>query len=292
MSIGYRASLWARGRCTLKDPCEGGDLSGETDQGATESGSVLCQTGEAGSTLHFLLKDGQACSDGAGLTLGAWSCAATTDTATQSCSGNPVGHECIWSVQLPAVCDAPPPPPGPGGLEGFCTYTMGTLLRRRRLDAADAVSMLRIERRRLDAADLGGWGAPPKGNNPAAYLIASWDDFFGVGGSFSIGGGGGIKVFASAADVQDYLPQGGTPATLPTDRRRCAAKDPPTSLRCQKPKPGNPLSNLFLAMVLDDVKTAETHAWPNDWPDTGPTLADASCRDYFGSGRKRAGSSW
>jgi hypothetical protein len=75
-----------------------------------------------------------------------------------------------------------------------------------------------LRRRRLDAADLGGWGATPKGNNPASYLLASWDDFFGVGGSFSIGGGGGDALtFASAAIVQDYLPQGGTPALLPTD---------------------------------------------------------------------------
>lgn len=59
----------------------------------------------------------------------------------------------------------------------------------------------------------GGWGAPPRGNNPGTYLAANFDDAFPDG--LVIGTETGHHVlFTSASAILDFLPQGGTAAPL------------------------------------------------------------------------------
>lgn len=58
----------------------------------------------------------------------------------------------------------------------------------------------------------GGWGAKPHGSNPGALLWANWDDVFPDG--FTVGAGTHTITFLTAADVTNFLPQGGTPRAL------------------------------------------------------------------------------
>lgn len=58
----------------------------------------------------------------------------------------------------------------------------------------------------------GGWGAPPKGNNPGAFLTANFTKAY-PGGSVAVGGTYKLT-FKSALAVTNFLPQGGTPAAL------------------------------------------------------------------------------
>lgn len=57
----------------------------------------------------------------------------------------------------------------------------------------------------------GGWGAPPRGNNPGMYLHSNFDAAFPsglrVGCDYSMS-------FTSAQAITDYLPSGGTPTSL------------------------------------------------------------------------------
>jgi len=57
----------------------------------------------------------------------------------------------------------------------------------------------------------GGWGAPPRGNNPGVYLHANFDAAFP--GGLVVGCDHTISL-TSAQAVTDYLPTGGTPAAL------------------------------------------------------------------------------
>ena len=60
----------------------------------------------------------------------------------------------------------------------------------------------------------GGYGAPPRGNNPASFLAAN----FPPGGVY-VGGttkGSNLLTFTSAAAIQAFLPSGGTPGVLTT----------------------------------------------------------------------------
>jgi len=59
----------------------------------------------------------------------------------------------------------------------------------------------------------GGWGAPPHGNNPGAFLAANFANVYGTNGSVTIGGGYKLT-FNSALAIQNFLPQGGTPGKL------------------------------------------------------------------------------
>ncbi|MCW3052239.1 MAG: Ig family protein, partial [Chthonomonadales bacterium] len=58
----------------------------------------------------------------------------------------------------------------------------------------------------------GGWGTAPHGNNPGALLVNNFVKVFGTAG-VTIGGNYTYK-FTSAVAVQNFLPQGGTPATF------------------------------------------------------------------------------
>lgn len=64
----------------------------------------------------------------------------------------------------------------------------------------------------------GGWGAPPHGNNPAAFLAANFP-----GGGVTIGGAFSLH-FSTAQGVQNFLPQGGPPSFL-----NASALNPTTS---------------------------------------------------------------
>lgn len=56
----------------------------------------------------------------------------------------------------------------------------------------------------------GGYGAPPHGHNPASILA----DNFGLIGPVNIGCAAHTLRFTTAAAIQNFLPQGGTPGTL------------------------------------------------------------------------------
>jgi hypothetical protein len=61
----------------------------------------------------------------------------------------------------------------------------------------------------------GGWGAPPNGNNPGAFLAENFGAAFPDG--VTIGGGdcgGPTAVFTSAEAIRNFLPAGGTPSAL------------------------------------------------------------------------------
>jgi hypothetical protein len=59
----------------------------------------------------------------------------------------------------------------------------------------------------------GGWGASPNGNNPGTLLKNNFGKVYS-GGPVSIGGGTRKLNFTSAAAIEAFLPQGGTPGTL------------------------------------------------------------------------------
>jgi len=60
---------------------------------------------------------------------------------------------------------------------------------------------------------MGGWGAPPNGNNPAAYMYAKFVYAFPQGAV--IGCNNKLKL-TSANAVHNFLPSSGTPAVLPS----------------------------------------------------------------------------
>ncbi|MBO8167082.1 MAG: hypothetical protein H0Z25_07695 [Kosmotoga sp.] len=62
----------------------------------------------------------------------------------------------------------------------------------------------------------GGWGAPPHGNNPGAYLHANFSAAFPGGLTIGVEGVGRYVRFTDAQAITDYLPAGGTPATIST----------------------------------------------------------------------------
>ena len=69
----------------------------------------------------------------------------------------------------------------------------------------------------------GGWGAPPHGNNPGALLKADFSKVYPFG--VTIGCPVGLHLtFTSAAAIQAFLPQGGTPGAL-----AASATNPTTS---------------------------------------------------------------
>jgi hypothetical protein len=58
----------------------------------------------------------------------------------------------------------------------------------------------------------GGWGSPPNGNNPGAYLHAHFESAFPDG--LTVGCNNQL-VLETAQDITEFLPSGGTPAALP-----------------------------------------------------------------------------
>lgn len=60
---------------------------------------------------------------------------------------------------------------------------------------------------------MGGWGSPPNGNNPGMYLHNNFTTWFPNG--ITLGCAGGHTLYlATAQDVTNFLPQGGTPKPL------------------------------------------------------------------------------
>lgn len=68
----------------------------------------------------------------------------------------------------------------------------------------------------------GGWGAPPHGNNPAAFLASQFSTAFPSG--VTVGGLPFSLHFTSSQAIQSFLPQGGPPAAL-----NATATDPTTT---------------------------------------------------------------
>jgi hypothetical protein len=98
--------------------------------------------------------------------------------------GFPSGQTSQVVIAVPTNC-APPPPSG-------CTVTQG------------------------------GWGAPPHGDNPGAFLDAHFASGFPSGAT--IGGSPFKLLFTSAQAVRNFLPQGGPPSFL-----SASATNPTTS---------------------------------------------------------------
>jgi hypothetical protein len=62
----------------------------------------------------------------------------------------------------------------------------------------------------------GGWGAPPKGNNPARYLSRKFSQAFPAPDYLTIGCSTGNKLrLTSASAIEIFLPSGSTPRALP-----------------------------------------------------------------------------
>lgn len=61
----------------------------------------------------------------------------------------------------------------------------------------------------------GGWGSPPNGGNPGAYLHANFDA--AIGGNVVVGCATNSMTFTSAQAITDFLPNGGPPAALTQD---------------------------------------------------------------------------
>lgn len=60
---------------------------------------------------------------------------------------------------------------------------------------------------------MGGWGSPPNGNNPGMYLHNNFTTWFPNGITLGCAGGYTLHL-ATAQDVTNFLPQGGTPRQL------------------------------------------------------------------------------
>jgi hypothetical protein len=58
----------------------------------------------------------------------------------------------------------------------------------------------------------GGWGAPPHGNNPGAFLVANFGTAFPLG--VTIGGSPFSLLFTTTLAIENFLPQGGPPSFL------------------------------------------------------------------------------
>jgi hypothetical protein len=108
----------------------------------------------------------------------------------------------------------------------------------------------------------GGWGAPPNGNNPGAYLHANFDDAFPnglvVGCDFTI-------TLTSAQAVTDFLPQGGKPSSLTMDYI-----DPVNSAKSAN-NPKNVLAGHVVALTL----SVTFDAWDEDFGESSTGLDDA-----------------
>ncbi len=63
----------------------------------------------------------------------------------------------------------------------------------------------------------GGWGAAPHGNNPGTVLANNFATVYPSGVEIGVGGAGFSLKFTSAAAIQNFLPQGGTPSKLTSD---------------------------------------------------------------------------
>jgi len=64
----------------------------------------------------------------------------------------------------------------------------------------------------------GGWGAPPRGNNPGMLLKNNFGSLYPNGVEIGIPGAAGFSaIFTSASAIEIFLPNGGTPGALTSD---------------------------------------------------------------------------
>ncbi|MFZ6010460.1 MAG: hypothetical protein ACOYXT_08930 [Bacteroidota bacterium] len=109
----------------------------------------------------------------------------------------------------------------------------------------------------------GGWGAPPNGNNPGAYLHANFLSAFPnglvVGCNYTI-------TLTSAQAVTDFLPQGGTPSALKKNY-----VDP-----VDTPKHPNNPKNTLAGQVVALRLSVGFDNWDEDFGESNTDLADAT----------------
>lgn len=112
----------------------------------------------------------------------------------------------------------------------------------------------------------GGWGAKPSGNNPAAYLQAHFASCFPNGISIGCASNNTLLLTSSTA-VKNFLPQGGTPAPLPSD-----AVNPSENY-------GNVLAGQLVAATINvtvdacDPDFSAASGWSGDLTYVGGTFA-------------------
>ncbi|MCW5900265.1 MAG: T9SS type A sorting domain-containing protein [Flavobacteriales bacterium] len=79
--------------------------------------------------------------------------------------------------------------------------------------AGEGFAILTGDDCQLRTQTQGGWGAPPNGNNPGAYLHANFAGAFPGGVTI---GCENTLVFTSAQAITNFLPSGGPPSVLPS----------------------------------------------------------------------------
>jgi len=108
----------------------------------------------------------------------------------------------------------------------------------------------------------GGWGAPPKGNNPGAYLhknfAAAFPSGLVVGCNYKI-------TLTSAQAITNCLPQGGTPSALTKNYLN------PVNTPKSSNNPKNTLASHVIALKL----SVTFDAWDPDFGESSTHLANA-----------------
>jgi hypothetical protein len=108
----------------------------------------------------------------------------------------------------------------------------------------------------------GGWGAPPSGNNPGVYLHANFASAFPsglvVGCDYTI-------TLTSAQAVTDFLPQGGSPASL-----TMSYVDPVNT-----PKSSNNPKNVLASHVVALSLSVTFDAWDEDFSESATDIGNA-----------------
>lgn len=108
----------------------------------------------------------------------------------------------------------------------------------------------------------GGWGAPPSGDNPGAYLHANFGDAFPAG---LVVGCDYTITLTSAQAVTNFLPQGGTPSSLTQDYL-----NPINSVKSAN-NPKNVLAGHVVALTL----SVTFDGWDEDFGESSTNLDDA-----------------
>lgn len=117
----------------------------------------------------------------------------------------------------------------------------------------------------------GGWGAPPEGNNPGAYLHANFGAAFPAG---LVVGCTKTITLTSAQAVTNCMPQGGTPSSLAMSYVN------PTN----KPKDPNNPKNTLAGHVIALKLSVTFDAWDEDFGASSTHLANAvvTSGDFMG----------
>jgi hypothetical protein len=108
----------------------------------------------------------------------------------------------------------------------------------------------------------GGWGSPPHGNNPGAYLQANFAAAFPEG---LVVGCTHTLTLTTAEAVRNFLPQGGKPAPLSTNY-----VDPARS-----PRATNNLRNVLAGQVVALTLSIGFDAWDENFGETSTKLRNA-----------------